>query len=89
MPYSSITVRLDDQVKKNAEILFEGLGLNMSSAVNAFIYAALRHGGLPFSLIDPFYSESNQKRLRESIAQAERGEFIVKTMEELKAMEDE
>ncbi|MDR0284836.1 MAG: hypothetical protein LBI33_08090 [Propionibacteriaceae bacterium] len=35
---------------------------------------------------DPFYSEPNQVALRKSIAQAERGEVVVKTLEELEAM---
>jgi len=35
---------------------------------------------------DPFYSESNMRVLLESIAQIERGEVVVKTLEELEAM---
>ena len=39
---------------------------------------------------DPFYSESNMRVLRESIAEAERGEFAVKmTFEELVAITNE
>ncbi|MDR1811551.1 MAG: hypothetical protein LBQ87_01875 [Candidatus Fibromonas sp.] len=38
---------------------------------------------------DPFYSKKNQARLRESIAQYKAGKMVVKTMEELKAMENE
>jgi len=38
---------------------------------------------------DPFYSEKNQARLRESIAQYKAGKMTVKTMDELEAMEDE
>jgi DNA-damage-inducible protein J len=46
-------------------------------------------GKMPFSISDPFYSEKNQARLRESIAQYKAGKVVVKTMEELEAMEDE
>ena len=39
---------------------------------------------------DPFYSESNMRVLRESIAQAERGEFAkTMTFEELEAVTNE
>ena len=39
---------------------------------------------------DPFYSESNMRVLRESIAQAERGEFAkTMTFEELEAITNE
>jgi hypothetical protein len=35
---------------------------------------------------DPFYSAANIRRLNESIRQFERGEVVMKTMEELEAM---
>ena len=38
---------------------------------------------------DPFYSEKNQARLRESISQYKTGKMTVKTMDELEAMENE
>ena len=39
--------------------------------------------------VDPFYSESNMKAIKESIKQLEKGEVVVKTLEELKELEDE
>ncbi|MDR2583170.1 MAG: hypothetical protein LBC75_06795 [Fibromonadaceae bacterium] len=39
------------------------------------------------NIYDPFYSEKNQARLRESVAQYKTGKMTVKTMEELEAME--
>lgn len=36
-----------------------------------------------------FYSESNMKAISESIKQLENGEVVVKTMEELKKLENE
>ena len=38
---------------------------------------------------DLFYSESNQKALAESIKQFESGNTVVKTMDELREMENE
>lgn len=38
---------------------------------------------------DPFYSESNQRVLRQSIQDMKEGRFIIKTMEELEAMAEE
>lgn len=38
---------------------------------------------------DPFYSKSNLEQLDRSIAQMESGKTIIKTMEELEAMEGE
>jgi DNA-damage-inducible protein J len=36
---------------------------------------------------DPFWSDSNQRALQQSIEQAEAGKVVTKTMEELEAME--
>ena len=41
-----------------------------------------------FQLVWGFYSESNLKALDKSIQEAEEGKFVVKTMEELRAMEE-
>ena len=43
-----VTVRLDSEVKKQAEVLFEELGMSFSTAVNVFIRQCLREGRLPF-----------------------------------------
>ena len=45
---------------------------------------------VPFETpVDPFYSKSNIKNIAESIKQIEEGKVVVKTMEELEAMENE
>ncbi|MDR0516595.1 MAG: type II toxin-antitoxin system RelB/DinJ family antitoxin [Fibromonadaceae bacterium] len=85
----NVTIRLDRSVKEQAEDMFNSFGMNLSTAVNVFIRQALRLGKMPFSISDPFYSEKNQARLRESIEQYKAGKVVVKTMEELEAMENE
>ena len=65
----NLTVRLDRSVKEDAEELFRGLGMTLSTAVAVFVRQALRRGGMPFEVVDPFYSASNQRRLDESIRQ--------------------
>ena len=37
----------------------------------------------------PFYSAKNMKALKESIKQLEKGEVVIKTLEELKELENE
>jgi len=91
---TSITVRVDDELKRDAESLFGKLGLSMSSAINVFFRQAIREQAIPFevkavSKYDEYFNEHNMERLRHSIAQAEAGEVIVKTMAELEAMANE
>ena len=72
MATTRITIRMDEKLKKQAEILFEDMGLNMTTAVTVFVKAAVRQNKIPFEISgDPFYSEENMERLRRSIAQME------------------
>lgn len=91
---AQVNIRMDDDLKASADVLFDELGLNMSTAVNMFVKQAVRQGGIPFAITtngDPFYSEANQRFLRKEIAELESGKakLITKTMEELEAMENE
>lgn len=66
------------------------LGITMSTAFNIFARKMCREKRIPFEVsIDPFYSKSNIKALKESINQLKEGKVITKTLEELEAMEDE
>ena len=60
-----INVRIDEDVKSDAELLFSRLGMNMSTAITIFIHRALDCNGLPFpvQINDPFFSPRNQRRL--------------------------
>jgi len=73
---AQVNIRIDDELKKRADVLFDELGMNMTTAFTMFIKAAVRQNGIPFELnIDPFYSEKNMKVLRESIHDADAGKL--------------
>jgi len=72
----NVTIRLDKEVKENAERLFGNFGMNLSTAFNVFARQALRQGKIPFEIYDPFYSEKNQVELSRRIADAEAGENL-------------
>lgn len=44
------TVRIEPEVKKEATVILDELGLSMSTAVNAFLKALVREGGMPFEM---------------------------------------
>ncbi len=73
----NVTIRLDRDVKERAELLFNDLGMNLSTAFNVFARQSLRQGKIPFEIYDPFYSPQNQERLDRSIAAAEAGKLTV------------
>ncbi|GHU54264.1 DNA-damage-inducible protein J [Clostridia bacterium] len=70
-----VTLTLDKKVKENAQILFEDLGLSLSTAFTVFCKQALIQGKIPFEIVDPFYGERNQEHLRKVLEAVERGEF--------------
>ncbi len=50
MATANINVRVDANLKKEAENLFNDLGLNMSSAITMFLKSAINHDGIPFDI---------------------------------------
>ena len=47
---ASIYIRIDADVKKNAEAVYSRYGLSLSEAVTVFIHHSCNVGGLPFDL---------------------------------------
>ncbi|MCI8784239.1 MAG: type II toxin-antitoxin system RelB/DinJ family antitoxin [Dorea sp.] len=79
MGTTSITIRMDEKLKKQAEILFEDMGINMTTAITMFTKAVVRQNKIPFEIAaDPFYSESNMRVLEQRIADIESGKSVPK-----------
>lgn len=47
---TNISIRMDQELKKQAELLFEELGMNISTAFNIFVRQSLREGKIPFEI---------------------------------------
>ena len=61
---ANLNIRIDDNLKKQAEMVVSDLGLTLSSATTLFLKQVVRCNGIPFELkADPFYSVENQTRL--------------------------
>lgn len=44
------TIRTDPEVKREATVILDELGLSMSTVVNAFLRALVREGRMPFEM---------------------------------------
>ena len=44
----NISIKIDEETKKEAQKLFKDLGLNLSTAINIFLKQAIREKGIPF-----------------------------------------
>ena len=47
---TTLTIRLDDELKAEAEELFEDLGLNLTTAITCFFKKAINENAIPFSV---------------------------------------
>ena len=50
MATTNVTIRMDKDLKMQADELFSALGLNMSTAMGVFCRQAVRLGKIPFEL---------------------------------------
>lgn len=74
---AQISLRVDDAVKREAETIFEEIGLSMTTAINIFLKAVAREKRIPFELsADPFCSASNMAHLRRGVAAMNAGKGV-------------
>ena len=89
MAQTTLSIRMDENVKKQFDAFCSEVGMNTSVAINLFAKAVLRERKIPFEIAvndDPFYSEANQARLKKSIDAFNSGKG---TLHELIEVEDE
>ena len=90
MAHTLVNIRMDEKLKKSMEKTCQELGMTMTTAFTIFAKKMSREKRIPFEVsVDPFYSESNMKILKESIKQLEQGKVVEKTLDELKELENE
>jgi DNA-damage-inducible protein J len=88
MSQTNLTIRIDENLKCEAESLFNKIGMNMSTAIIVFFRQAIRAQEIPFALkpYDDYFSGARMERILHSVEQAEKGEIVTKTFAELEAM---
>ena len=81
MAKTNINIRIDEELKRDAEELFEELGLNFTTAYTLFTKQALRERRIPFEI-------SAKVPNAETIAAMEEAEDIIKHPEKYKSYTD-
>ena len=83
---TTISAKIDNEDKNRFENIINSIGLNVTSAISAFVKTTIRENGIPFALKaadDPYiYSEENLKYLRQGKAQIEAGNGQVHELKE-------
>ena len=82
------TIQVDAALEKEAQELFQRLGLTMTAAVNLFLRQAVLKQALPLSEEDPdtFTREEMLAKFDRGVQQYREGRYVLKTMDELEAM---
>ena len=82
------TIQVDATLEKEAQELFQRLGLTMTAAVNLFLRQAVLKQALPLSEEDPdtFTEEELLAKHERGLEAIRAGYGITKTMAELEAM---
>ena len=71
---AQVNVRIDDKVKKEAEEVFDEMGMPMTTAVTIFLKTVARERRIPFEITaDPFYSEYNMRYLDQKMVSYRNG----------------
>ena len=81
MPQTTVSVRMDDKLKKQLEWLCNELGMSISTAVTIFAKTAVRERRIPFDLHVPY--NTNNKAIDEMT----KSEFNTKIQIGLNAIE--
>ena len=74
---ATVTARVDENVKKEAETLFKKMGLNMSTAMNMFLKKCILEQGIPFELKVP------NRETRKVLDEVEKGVGLSKTFDSI------
>lgn len=90
MAQTTVSIRMDDQLKQSFDSVCNDLGMSMTTAITILAKKMTREKRLPFEVsMDPFYTEANMTALQESIVQMRQGKCVTKTLDELDVMADE
>lgn len=63
---ASISMRVNPQIKAEAESICGSLGMTLTEAINIFLHKSILEGGLPFDVRQPRYSSETEAAMREA-----------------------
>ncbi len=74
MAQTTVSVRMDNNLKKDFNHVCNDLGLSMTTAITMLAKKMTREKRLPFEVsVDPFYREQNMAELKRRIESVENG----------------
>lgn len=77
------TLRIDDNLKADCDIVFDNLGINMTSAITLFLKQVVRTQGIPFEVSCSPYAAHDRIEAKLAEARADVAAGRVKPMDEV------
>jgi len=68
LPTKTITVRVEEEVKNQAEAILDDIGINVTTLFNACLKAVIREQRVPFNMVSKEYERMVREKLEESLA---------------------
>lgn len=84
----STNIKIDPDLKRESQILFEQLGLNLSTAINMFLRQSVREQAIPFRVGNPVPNSETLKAIedaRKGIGLSRGFSSVAELMEDLDA----
>lgn len=84
----STNIKIDPDLKKESQILFEQLGLNLSTAINMFLRQSVREQAIPFRVGNPLPNRETVQAIedaRNGIGLSRGFSSVAELMEDLNA----
>ena len=66
MPPVSTNIKIDPELKEQAQDLFESLGMNLTTAVNIFLRQSVREQAIPFRIGEPVPNAETLQAIRDA-----------------------
>ena len=78
----STNIKLDPDLKRDAQVLFDNLGLSMSAAVSLFLRQSVREQAIPFRVGASVYNDETLEAIRD----ARQGRNVSRTFDSVEEM---
>ena len=63
---ANINLRIEPEIKAQAETVFSSLGISVTDAINVFLHASIMEGGFPFQPKQPRYNRETVMAMQEA-----------------------
>ncbi|WP_311496888.1 type II toxin-antitoxin system RelB/DinJ family antitoxin [uncultured Mobiluncus sp.] len=63
---ANISLRIEPEIKHEADKLFSSFGISVTDAINIFLRTSIMEGGFPFAIKQPRYNAETEAAIKEA-----------------------